>query len=286
VLDAGSQVAVIGSSGFIGGATVRALDRAGIPVVGYTRARPFLSDSGHLADGVTKASVILWLASSIRPALSEEADTDHKVLDELLTALDQHSIRARILAISSGGTVYDTEFSPPYSEESPTNAANRYGDAMLGVEALLRERWPDHVVLRASNAYGPGQPARRGQGVIAHWLDSVLRQEPLRIMGDPEVKRDYIYIDDLVDALLAAAGERAAPRLLNVGSGVPTSLAELAVTVREAVGSEVAIERTPARTFDAPSTWLDISLAAKALGWKPRTDLAAGIAKTWRHLTH
>jgi UDP-glucose 4-epimerase len=286
VLDAGSTAAVIGASGFIGGATARRLEQDGLPTVRYTRADPFLSPAGDLAEALVDASVIFWLASSIRPARSEAAAVDQRLLEDLLSQLAKRGSQARIVAISSGGTVYDTDFTPPYSELSPVRSANEYGRAMLAVETLLRDCWPDHVVLRASNAYGPGQPARRGQGVIAHWLDSILREEPIRIMGDPEVKRDYVYIDDLVTALLAAGHRHDAPRILNIGSGIPTSLRELATIVNDAVGSPVEVEQTPGRTFDAPSTWLDVSLARTALGWRPHTDLSAGVRNTWRQLQH
>jgi UDP-glucose 4-epimerase len=124
----------------------------------------------------------------------------------LLTQLDEnarHSVR--VVAVSSGGTIYDTGNPPPYSEASPVRPSNAYGEAILAMETLLRDRWPNHVVLRASNAYGPGQPAQRGQGVIAHWFDSVLREQPIRMIGDPETRRHYLYIDDLVGALRSVA---------------------------------------------------------------------------------
>jgi len=284
VVDVDSRVAVIGASGFIGGATLRRLTAGGVDATGYTRQAPAVRADESLAEGLAGADMIFWLASSIRPARSEAASQDYTALAKLLDGLHAVGSKARLLAISSGGTVYDPAVPPPYSEQSPVRAANDYGQAMLAVEALLAERWDNHVIVRASNAYGPGQPARRGQGVVAHWLDSVHREEPIRVMGDPEVRRDYIYIDDLVEAIVLAASRPEVPPVLNVGSGVPTSLAELVQAVRSAVGFDVEVEQTPARSFDAPSTWLDVSLARDVLGWQPSTDLTAGVASTWRQL--
>ena len=290
--DAHHRAAVIGASGFIGGQLLRALSGDGIECVGYTRSTPFLTDSGELDPGLADRDAIFWLASSIRPATasgSDAAGADLEALAALLTQLDKnarHSVR--VLAVSSGGTIYDTGYPPPYSEESRVRPSNAYGEAMLAMETLLRDRWPNHVVLRASNAYGPGQPARRGQGVIAHWFDSVIREQPIRMIGDPDTRRDYLYVDDLVEALRSAATitEPAdSGQIVNVGSGVGTSLRELAEAVEHQAGRPVEIEQSQARSFDAPSNWLSVSLAEKALGWHPTTSLESGLAATWRSLT-
>jgi UDP-glucose 4-epimerase len=292
VRDARHKAAVIGASGFIGGELLRALSGDGVQCIGYTRSTPFLTDSGELDPGLADTEAIFWLASSIRPATasgSDAAGADLDALAALLTQLDEnarHSVR--VLAVSSGGTIYDTGNPPPYSEASPLRPANAYGEAMLAMERLLRDRWPNHVVLRASNAYGPGQPARRGQGVIAHWFESVLREQPIRMIGDPDTRRDYLYIDDLVEALRSAAAitdPADGAQIINVASGVGTSLRELAEAVERQAGRPVEIEQSQARTFDAPSNWLSVSLAEKVLGWHPTTSLETGLAATWRSLT-
>ncbi|MDQ1731412.1 MAG: UDP-glucose 4-epimerase [Pseudonocardiales bacterium] len=284
MLEAGSSAAVLGASGFIGSAIARALEHRGTACARYTRAEPFMID-GQLAPELQSADVVFWLVSSIRPATSDAADratADQSALQLLLDRLAERPRSPRVVAVSSGGTVYDTATRPPYHEASPTRGANAYGEAMLAVEQLLRDRAPDHVVLRASNAYGPGQPARRGQGVIAHWIDSIRREEPIRLIGDPEIRRDYLFIDDLVDALLRSAFVPGAPAVVNIGSGVGTSLRELSEELRDVVGGLVEMEAAPARSFDAPSTWLDVSLAASTLGWHPSTDLHSGLAATWK----
>ena len=285
MLEAGTSAAVLGSSGFIGGAVAGALERRGIECARFTRDRPFLVGT-ELAPPLRTANVLFWLISSIRPATTDaaaKAAADLNALERLLARLaERPGPPPRILAVSSGGTVYDNERPPPYSERSPVRAANSYGAAMLEVEQLLREQAPDQVILRASNAYGPGQPARRGQGVVAHWLDSIRREEPIRVLGDPATSRDYIYIDDLVEALLLSAALPQPPPVLNVGSGEPTSLAELIELMARAVGHPLEVEYSPARSFDAPSTWLDVSLAATALGFKPAVGIAEGVHRAWR----
>lgn len=285
MLDRSSTAAVIGASGFIGRATVRALGQRGVTCAEFTRAAPFVRPDGTLDPALLASDVVFWLASSIRPAETESAANDQNALHALISGLVTAGAQdKRIVVVSSGGTVYDPTCPPPYSEVSPTHAANTYGEAMLAIETLLRESWEDHVIVRASNAYGPGQPVRRGQGVIAHWLDSVRRGEPIRVIGDDQVSRDYLYIDDLVEALAEVAIAIEPPRLINVGSGTPTSLAYLLEVVTKTIPREIVVERAPARGFDAPSTWLDVTLAATSLGWKPRTTLPEGIERTWHAL--
>jgi UDP-glucose 4-epimerase len=280
----GRTCAVLGAGGFIGGAVSRKLASQGASTAGFTRETPFVTASGNLHPDVAAADLIFWLVSSIRPANADDssnATADQSALECLLTGLSRSDSAARLLAVSSGGTVYDPRARPPYRETSPTRAVNAYGEAMLTVEQLLRAAWPNHVILRASNVYGPGQPARRGQGVIAHWVANVLRHEPIQVIGAATTKRDYVYIDDLVGALLRAAICPDAPKLINIGSGAATSLAQLCECLVETVQEPIDVEHLPARGFDAPSTWLDISLAKQALGWSPAVELRTGLMHTW-----
>ncbi len=287
MFQSGMSCAVLGARGFIGSALAGRLDASGVDCARFTRSRPFLIDGG-LAPELARAQTIFWLVSSIRPATQDtanHAEKDLHLLETLLRLLaDRRDRPPRVVALSSAGTVYDSATAPPYAESSPTRAANAYGEAMLEVEAAINNGAANPVVLRVSNAYGPGQPARRGQGVIAHWLDAVLREEPVRVLGDPSTKRDYVYIDDLVDALVAAAelpDDESTPRLVNIGSGAGTSLADLLDIVVDVVGQQVEIEYSGPRAFDAPSTWVDISLAKQALGFSPRVDLHQGLRRSW-----
>lgn len=281
-----ASVAVLGAAGFVGGAVARRAEASGLEVSRWTRQRPFLVD-GAPAPGLASTGTVFWLVSSIRPAVAadERAQADLRLLRRLLDGLDAAGSDARVVVLSSGGTVYDTAETPPYTEQHPVRAANAYGEAMLEVEATLRGARDDSVVVRASNAYGPGQPARRGQGVVAHWLDCIAREEPIRLFGDPDVRRDYVYVDDLADALLAVAAHPDPPRTLNAGSGTGTSLQELADVVVRAVDAPVEMEHSPGRAFDAPSTWLSVDLAREALGWTPTTPLDEGVRRSWESLS-
>jgi UDP-glucose 4-epimerase len=211
---------------------------------------------------------------------------DRETFVALLRALERLADPPRVVLVSSGGTVYDPAVPPPYREDSPTRPRGEYGRAKLELERRLQVAalGPGRTaVARVANAYGPRQPAASGQGVIAYWLRALAADDPITIFGDPASTRDYVYVDDIAQALVALhtlAGPL--PPVVNVGSGEPTSLADLADLVRKAAGSAADIRQAPARGFDLPHSWLDVELAAQALGWRPQTSLPDGIAAAWR----
>ena len=282
-------VAVIGSQGFLGRATVRALGRAGVPVQEYTRDRSFLDRPGRIASDIEGVRTVVWLVSSINPRVAEESpdliDRDRAAMESLITGLQQLDAPPRVVNLSSGGTVYDTAAAPPYDEAAPTGPTGAYGKAKLMFEGLLLDSRLPSTSLRLSNAYGPGQPTKPGQGVVAHWLAAAVAGRPLHIFGDGETVRDFVFVDDAAAAIVAACASEQVPPVVNVGSGQPTRLRQLAEIILSAV-ADPALEITldPGRAFDEPRTWLDVSLARSALGWTPTTTLADGVARQVAHL--
>lgn len=284
--------AVVGAAGFIGTALTRGLVAGGLQVAPFTRQVPFLTGSGRLAPEIEAAETVYWLATNVNPAVAEERPDlvayDHDQFAAFLRGVEAMRRVPRLVLLSSGGTVYDPASAPPYREDSPTSATTAYAAAKLGLEEALRAADltdAAKVVVRAANAYGPGQAARRGQGVIAHWLRAALVGDPLVLLGDRDTVRDYVYIDDLVDALVRLHTSAAHPPVVNVGSGERTTLGDLAGIVLRVVDyPALEFEVRSARTFDRPSTWLDIGLAVRELGWHPRVPIADGVASVWRYL--
>ncbi len=143
-------------------------------------------------------------------------------------------------------------------------------------------------VLRLSNVYGPGQLTTNPYcGVVAKFFEEAELGKPFTIFGDGTNTRDYTYIDDAIDALMAAGiHSEAIGKVFNVGTGIETSVARLADHISEiAEQSELAFAWHPKRKVDiVHRRSLDSSLLQKTLGWKPNVDLASGLRKTdqWR----
>jgi UDP-glucose 4-epimerase len=281
----------------MGRATCAALRRAGVDVAEFPRDVPLLDETGQPTPRLRTARTILYLASNINPGIAEtRPDLVGEDLDQFSTMLDALTAdgRRRLVVVpSSGGTCYDPQVDPPYSETSPTAPVTAYGRARLQMERLLAERHqPDGLhglALRIANVYGPGQRAGTGQGVIAHWLDSARAGRPLHVFGDVDTQRDYVYVGDVARAFCLADQAFAADRLnvevLNIGTGVPTSLADIVEVIRYVVGRDVRVVSDPARSFDRHGTWLDVSRAGEVLGWSATTPLAEGIAQQWKALS-
>ena len=286
---AGQRAAVIGAAGFIGSRLTARLTALGADPVGFTTETPFAVGT-EPAPALREARTVYFVAGSVTPGSAErhpERAAAHRALFRgLLDCLAAAGRHPRVVLASSGGTVYDPGFPPPYAEDSPVAPASAYGRVKLELEEDLLARAGDltPVVLRLGNVYGPGQRLRTGQGVVAYWLDAAANGRPLTVYGDPETTRDYVYVDDVVDVLVDLHHAGPLPPVLNVGSGVPVSLATLLRTVEKAVTDRTLdVRYEPGRWFDRRDTWLDVALARRVLGWTARTDLETGIARTWTH---
>lgn len=282
---------VVGPDGFLGSALVRHFETRGVGVTGFRRSDRWLRADGRRT-AAADAEIVFWLAGSVNPATADlhphRIEADFQAVRSFAAAAQELQVRRVVLA-SSGGTVYDVAADPPYAEGARTQPMSTYGKHKLRLEEALDEALPaatELAILRVGNAYGPGQPVGTGQGVIAYWLDAALNRRPLVLYGAPDTSRDFTYIDDLASALAHFGDvQLASPReIFNIGSGEPTELGSLAATIMAAVAEDdLRLETMPARPFDVPHIWLDVSRAAAA-GWRSQTPLEVGIARSWNAL--
>ena len=295
-----NRAAVIGAGGFIGASLSSALADAHVDTACFTRSARVFTDRNELSYALRRAPVVYYLASSINPTLGEMhpewGAADRQLFSRLLARLAERGDPPAVVLTSSGGTVYDQDVAPPYSESSPVRATGRYGQAKLALEEELfgySGRIPG-VILRLANVYGPGQVAGKGQGVLGYWMRAALDGEPLRVIGDPACSRDYVYITDVVDCLgrvdkalrtgelLAGRPACTDPVVLNVGSGVATSLTELISVVCGVVGRDLPVVYAESRRMDRRHVWLDVARACGELGWRPATSLTEGVERMWQ----
>jgi nucleoside-diphosphate-sugar epimerase len=135
------------------------------------------------------------------------------------------------------------------------------------------------VALRYFNVFGPNQdPTSQYAAVVPRFITAIADGRPVEVYGDGEQRRDFTYVENVVDANVAAAtAEGVSGAVLNVATGRPTTVNELAETIGSLLGRSVERDEQPERTGDVRDSWADITRARELLGWEPRTGLEEGL---------
>jgi UDP-glucose 4-epimerase len=177
----------------------------------------------------------------------------------------------------------------PVSEQTPSDPRGIYEISQLSAEMICRTYTRIHgirtVPLRLTNVYGPrGQMRHSHFGVVNWFVRLALEERPIPIFGSGRIVRDFLYVDDCVDALLLAAREpKAVGEILNVGHDKASTFLEVAKILRELVPTTTIefTEFSPERKAQEPGDFLsDITKIRGLLGWEPRVDLREGLART------
>jgi len=205
-------------------------------------------------------------------------------LNVLLAARDSKVDRV----VYTGSTsIYGNPRTIPINEDDPPVVLSPYAVSKLGGELYCNAFYENYgvpvSVVRYSNVFGIGQrPDNPYCGVIGKFFAAAIDGKPLQVHGDGEQTRDYTYIDDAVDAtLLAAIRPRAEGEVFNVGTGIETSVNELALKIGAAVGVEVDIVHLDRRDIDnIRRRVVNIEKARRMLRWSPQVTLATGLART------
>jgi UDP-glucose 4-epimerase len=300
---------VTGAAGFIGSTLVDRLLADGNSVVGLDnfasgRATNIegLADNSEFsfveADIVTadldtileeySPEVVFHLAAQIdvrRSVADPPFDASVNVLGtvRVAEAARKNGVR-KIVHTSSGGSVYGTPPVYPTSEQVPTDPASPYaagkvaGEVYLNTFRHLYGLECSHIA--PANVYGPRQDPHGEAGVVAIFSQALLDGKPTKVFGDGANTRDYVFVDDVVDAFVKASGEAGGGLRFNVGTGVETSDRELHTAVAKAAAAPDNPEFQPARLGDLKRSVLDISRAEQVLGWRPQVSLDDGVART------
>jgi UDP-glucose 4-epimerase len=209
----------------------------------------------------------------------------------LLEGVRASRAKTRIIFASTGGALYGEFTGSPNREDSTKDPESPYAISKLSAEYYLatygRLHGIESVALRFGNVYGPRQDPKGEAGVVAIFSNRILDGKPLTIFGDGKQTRDYVYVGDIANAVWLAA-TRALPtvgklddRAFNIGTGSSTSVLELARILQEQAGSSVPLEFAARRPGEQQESVLDVSKAVKLLGWKPKTNLADGLLKSF-----
>ena len=187
----------------------------------------------------------------------------------------------RIVFAASGGTLYGEPDSDelPVRESHTQQPLSPYGVSKKSVVDYLVAYRELHALefcaLALANVYGPRQDPHGEAGVVAIFAEKLLQGAPVTIYGDGSQTRDFVYVDDVVDAFVRAAN-RGGGLVCNVGTGQETSVNELLAVMAEQAGVSVTPTLAPARPGELQRSSLDIERAAIQLGWRPWTNLPEG----------
>src|SRR3954464_9107006 len=287
------KTVVTGGAGFIGSNLVDALIARGDDVLVVdnfaTGKREFLNERAEILEHDIRepyeadAEVVFHLAAQADVQTSMQRPEYDAAVNVVGTVnVLEASPGAQVIFSSSGGAGYG-ECPVPASEDAPFLPLSPYGIAKkCGEEYLLgwnRIHGTTHVPLRFANVYGPRQDAGLEGGVVAIFLERRARGGPARIFGDGTQSRDFVYVDDVVAALLAAVGRSGGP--YNVGTGEATTVADLHTAGATVAGVEDAPSLEEARLGDVHRSVLDVGRIERELGWRAAVPLDDGMTRTW-----
>jgi len=200
--------------------------------------------------------------------------------------------KTRVIFTSTGGVLYGDFNKPPNAEIYPKDPESPYAISKLSIELYLayygRVHGLEAVALRFGNVYGPRQDPHGEAGVVAIFCGRILDNRPLTVFGDGLQTRDYVYVSDVARSVLLAATKplpekaRLDARAFNIGTGVGTSVIEIAKELQRAAGSDVPVEFAPRRAGEQQESFINVDKAKALLGWSPEIDLPEGLAMTFQ----
>lgn len=293
--------AVLGAAGFIGTNLCNALDgkvkrlrglsRCPGPDAPTTQMESIIgdfADESAVREAVAGCDTVFHLVGATTPATGNRnmvSDIEANVIRTVrfLDICVEHGVK-RVVFPSSGGTVYGIPERTPTPEHARTRPITSYGISKLSIEMYLelyRHHFGlDYRILRLSNPYGPHQAERNEHGVVSAFLRRALSGQPVEVWGDGSVARDFVYISDVVEALMISALHAGSNRTFNIGSGSALSIAELISAISQVLGREVERRYRDARPVDVSRSALDVGLAERELGWRPGIPFMEGLEKT------
>jgi UDP-glucose 4-epimerase len=298
-----AQYLVTGGAGFIGGRLASALTAGGHRVrvlddlsgggtapAGCELLRADVVDRDAVRRGMEGVAGCFHLAAvaSVERCTQDWAAAHRTNIGGTVTVLEAARDLGLPVVMASSAALYGDPLRVPVAESTPARPLSAYGlDKLAGEEharvgaALFALR---SVALRLFNVYGPGQdPASPYSGVISIFARRALDGRPLVVHGDGAQVRDFVHVDDVVRAFLAAmAHAEAEPGalVLNVGTGRATTIGDLARLIAELAGSRAGIEHGPPRAGDIGRSLADPALARERIGFEARTPIEEGLRDT------
>jgi UDP-glucose 4-epimerase len=252
--------------------------------------------SGELVDVIAhrRPEVIFHLAAQadVRVSVAEPVwDAEVNVLGTLRVLEGARRVGARVVFAASGGTLYGepTGEDLPVRESQPHRPLSPYGvSKKAAIDYLVAYRelhGVEFCALALANVYGPRQNPHGEAGVVSIFADRLVRGEPLTVYGDGKQTRDFVFVDDVVDAFVRAA-TKGGGLILNIGTGREVPVNELVATMSQAAGVALAPQFAPLRPGELLRNALDPERAGIHLGWQSWTSLDEGVSAVIEHVRH
>jgi UDP-glucose 4-epimerase len=293
------KAVILGAGGFLGINLANALAEQGFELVCFDQiesphwpqtATAITGDFAALPFALLQQldnAFVFHLISSCRPSPST-ADAADEVARDLVTTVRCLELSAkrdlRWIFVSSGGTIYGQNGDEQIAESAPAAPICSYGATKLAIEqyfALYRRLHRiDHVVVRLANPYGPWQDPLRGQGIISAILYKAMQGQVLEVWGDGDNVRDYIYVTDAIQGILAAAFSGMGGEIYNIGTGRGLSINQLVEIIGTELNSPLAVIYTAARTVDVRRNVLCSKKLSSHTDWCPTIAIDEGVELT------
>ncbi len=297
---------VTGGAGFIGSNLVRALldrgddvrvldnfstgNRANLEGLGVEVVEGELRSYERVHNAVRGVDLVFHLGAlgsvprSVQDPLTSSAVNVEGTLNVLLAARDEG---VRRVVFSSSSSVYGTRKELPVHEELAPDPISPYGVAKLAAErycvafSRVYESF-ESVVVRYFNVFGPRQsPHSQYAAMVPLFISAIAAGRPVTVYGDGEQRRDFTYVDNVVDATMRAGDvAEANGRIFNVAASAPATVNQVAASIGGILGVEVVKEHGPPRPGDIRDSWADVTAARDVLGWEPTVDLEEGLRRT------
>jgi len=268
-----------------------AIKRRGLEAV-QSLGKPFTFVRGDLTDrtaldalfGSVKFDQIIHLAAraGVRPSLQEPALYQRVNVEGTVNLLEAARLAVvKKIAIASSSSVYGVNAKVPFSESDPIfSAISPYAASKLACEALGHVYHHiygmDVVMLRFFTVYGPRQ---RPDLAVHKFAQLISRGKPLPVFGDGSTARDYTYVTDTVDGIIACTQKEFGYEIFNLGESQTVKLSYLIELLETALGKKAIIDRQPPQPGDVPITFANIGKARAKLGYNPRVKIEEGIPK-------
>jgi UDP-glucose 4-epimerase len=280
LLERGDSVRVLDNLSTGNRANLRGLEHDVEIVEGELRSYERVNNAMRDVEIVFHQGALPSVPRSVQDPLTTNAVNVEGTLNVLLTARDE-GVRRVIFASSS--SVYGRHDLLPLAETAKPDPISPYGVAKLAAErycvSFSRVYSLETVSLRYFNVFGPRQdPRSEYAAVVPRFVTEIAAGRPAPVFGDGEQRRDFTYVENVIEAnLLAAEAANANGLVLNVATGRSVSVNELAMTIGSVLGCEAKLDYLPARTGEILASWADVTAAADALGWMPRVGLNEGL---------